>query len=394
MIEKITLHNFQAHKSTELELGQVTILRGPSDSGKSSVVRALNAFFNCNIKPEQAFKGEYPVEIAIYADGDVVTMTRNSKTTTYVLGDKEFSKTNKKCPDEVKEFLGIKEYQIDTDEKIFLQIQSQNDKHFLLSESPSTIAKIIGRLSNLNIVLCASREMYADSLSEKQNIKLLLEQQKDAERDLMSFRHLDDFKGLLDRANERAERLDKDAALLDEYKSLIATIEAIEPKLKKEEKLKKAIDATLDESLPGVLAAMERIKEFEELEEASNVLSKEIPETHIGDIPEHIGELIEKMSRCDEMNTTLKEFEAFKLRASKLKVVDVVPAYKKADEIIAALGTLEAYMSVITVCEEFNSSIKKFKAKLSELGAAEVEFKNTLANSLPEQCKTCSLLGL
>ena len=394
MIEKITLHNFQAHKSTELELGQVTILRGPSDSGKSSVVRALNAFFNCNIKPEQAFKGEYPVEIAIYADGDVVTMTRNSKTTTYVLGDKEFSKTNKKCPDEVKEFLGIKEYQIDTDEKIFLQIQSQHDKHFLLSESPSTIAKIIGRLSNLNIVLCASREMYADSLSEKQNIKLLLEQQKDAERDLMSFRHLDDFKGLLDRANERAEHLDKDAALLEEYKSLISTIEAIEPKLKKEEKLKKAIDAALDESLPGVLAAMERIEEFEELEEASKVLSKEAPETHIGEIPEEIAELIERMARCDEMNTTLKEFEAFKLRASKLKVVDVSPAYKQADEIIAALGTLDAYAAAIVVCEEFNAAIKKFKAKVAEFTAAEAEFKNTLANSLPEQCKTCSLLGL
>lgn len=100
------------------------------------------------------------------------------------------------------------------------------------------------------------------------------------------------------------------------------------------------------------------------------------------------------MARCDEMNTTLKEFDAFKLRASKLKVVDVSPAYKQADEIIAALGTLEAYAAAIVVCEEFNAAIKKFKAKVSDFTAAEAEFKNTLANSLPEQCKTCSLLGL
>lgn len=394
MIEKITLHNFQAHKDTELELGQVTILRGPSDSGKSSVVRALNAFFNCNIKPEQAFKGEYPVEIAIYAGGEVVTMKRNSKATTYVFGDKEFSKTNKKCPDEVKDFLGIKEYQIDTDERIFLHIQSQHDKHFLLSESPSTIAKIIGRLSNLNVVLCASREMYADSLTEKQNIKLLLEQQKDAERDLMSFRHLGDFKELLDKANERAERLDKDVALLEEYTSLMSTIESIEPKLKKEEKLKKAIDAALDDSLPGVLAAMGRLEEFDELDSASEVLSKEAPESHIGELPENIASLIDKMSKCDEMNSTIKEFEVFKARASKLKVVDVSPTYKLADELLAYIGTLETYVTAISMCEDFNDGIKKFKGTIAEFNSAEEEFKNTLATSLPEQCKTCTLLGL
>jgi MoaA/NifB/PqqE/SkfB family radical SAM enzyme len=67
---------------------------------------------------------------------------------------------------------------------------------------------------------------------------------------------------------------------------------------------------------------------------------------------------------------------------------------EKADEIIAALGTLEAYAAAIVVCEEFNAAIKKFKAKVSDFTAAEAEFKNTLASSLPEQCKTCSLLGL
>ena len=41
-VRRITLENFQSHKHTEMEFGpELNVIVGPSDSGKSAIIRAL-----------------------------------------------------------------------------------------------------------------------------------------------------------------------------------------------------------------------------------------------------------------------------------------------------------------------------------------------------------------
>jgi AAA15 family ATPase/GTPase len=41
-MKKLRIKNFQIHKDLEIEFGPITTIVGPSDIGKSAVLRALN----------------------------------------------------------------------------------------------------------------------------------------------------------------------------------------------------------------------------------------------------------------------------------------------------------------------------------------------------------------
>ena len=180
MISSIRFFNFQSLKNVELDLGRVTVIRGKSDVGKSAVVRGLNSLFNNTFKDDYAFRAlpkqepTYPSGVSITKDGIEIKGQRTAKSVEYFLGNTSFTKTNKKVPEEIYNFSGIKPYAIDTDLNVLFQIQSQFDSPFLLKEPATTIAKIIGKISNLNIVMAAMRKMFADKSAETQNNNILI----------------------------------------------------------------------------------------------------------------------------------------------------------------------------------------------------------------------------
>lgn len=54
-ISKLTIEKFRAIRKSEIEFGQETALVGQNSAGKSTILRALNAFFNFD-EEENAFK--------------------------------------------------------------------------------------------------------------------------------------------------------------------------------------------------------------------------------------------------------------------------------------------------------------------------------------------------
>ncbi len=57
MITKLCLENFRAIAKKDLELGKITVLTGPNNSGKSSVIYALLALKNLVLNPNQSLDG-------------------------------------------------------------------------------------------------------------------------------------------------------------------------------------------------------------------------------------------------------------------------------------------------------------------------------------------------
>lgn len=170
MLQLIKIRNFQSLKDVTLTLGNVTVIRGKSDVGKSALIRALGSFFSNSFNEEYAHNGNLPCGVAIQKDNRVAIGRRTTKGVEYRLDNTLYSKTAKKVPTDITSFLGIQEYSIDKDISFLFQIQSQFDSPFLLKESSTTVAKLIGRISNLNIVLMAMRQMYADQLEYKQEL--------------------------------------------------------------------------------------------------------------------------------------------------------------------------------------------------------------------------------
>lgn len=57
MITKLLLKNFRSIRETEVELGKVTVLTGPNNSGKSSIIYGLLALKNIVLNPNQSLDG-------------------------------------------------------------------------------------------------------------------------------------------------------------------------------------------------------------------------------------------------------------------------------------------------------------------------------------------------
>lgn len=195
IIKSLRIENFQSIAQLELELGVITSITGPSDSGKSSIVRALYALSANRTSDSFAHKGNLPIVVTAVCQGGTVSITRSASGVKYELvkpGErpKVFSKTEKQVPEEVQAVLGLRRYQLDKDIVLQPALQSQHGGHFLISAPDSVVSKTLGRITRFDLVFTALRRLNADHIT--------IGQQKSAEQQTLD-RELEDqrkFQGL------------------------------------------------------------------------------------------------------------------------------------------------------------------------------------------------------
>lgn len=171
----------------------VTVITGPSDSGKSNVVRAMrDALYGCRgtshirhgekqasvvlESPTMWFgweKGKKRERLsAASADGDVYDFDRAD------IGDA----------------LHVAPVELDRGFSACLNVQSQHDAPFLLTETPSRVAKIVGSLSGLHVLYAAQRTAQADLQTAQRAAKDIAERTRAASEEA-------------DQAREAAQRI-------------------------------------------------------------------------------------------------------------------------------------------------------------------------------------------
>ena len=161
MIKSLVLKNFQSHKKTELELDPgVNAIVGPSDSGKSSILRGLR-WLMTNRPTGEAFRSHWGGEtgVVLFLENEkVVSRFRGKSTNAYRIlerhpkdvfdsmemaqnmeGVSEFVSFGQDVPEPVLELLNMGD----------INTQSQHDRHFLLSESSAEVARILNEVANL-----------------------------------------------------------------------------------------------------------------------------------------------------------------------------------------------------------------------------------------------------
>lgn len=221
MLSRIKIKNFQSLQDVTLNLGQITIIEGKTDVGKSAVSRALNAFFSNSFSEDYAFKDTFPFGILIEKDGVSAVGRRTTKGVEYKFNDTLYNKTAKAVPAEIKDFLGIKEYAIDEDLSLIFQFQNQFDSPFLLSkEYSSSVSKIISKVSNLNIVMAVIRKLFGEQMSKKQEITLTTNTLKDIKLKKLLYSNIDYLQTLL-------EELTQKDALLSVKESQLSSLNAL-----------------------------------------------------------------------------------------------------------------------------------------------------------------------
>lgn len=163
-ITNVTIRGFQSHVDSGFKLAPgLTVITGPSDAGKTAVIRALrwlafnepqgDSFLHTLYNPDgsvntQAEQAEVIVEMD---NGAVITKTRRKGKTTYThsLYPEPWEKAE--VPPEIKEALGLTK-QSYGDFETCLNFAFQLDPPFLLSETGSVGAKVLGKLAGTEVV--------------------------------------------------------------------------------------------------------------------------------------------------------------------------------------------------------------------------------------------------
>lgn len=233
MIDSISIRNFQSLAQIDLDLQPLTVIVGPSSSGKSAFIRALRALVGNRRGTDFITHGERVASISAHlASSDplrtgTVTLTRSTQTApnsyTLIPDDEhhplhpkaEFTKLGGDVPQQISDFLGIPTDQIP------LAIASQFDKPYLLDAPATEVARTLGSLTNAHIILNGARESNRQKLAQSQTLRT-------RSADLQAIRdRIPEFQALKAQrtALDRAEALIRDAQKLQERITRLATLQ-------------------------------------------------------------------------------------------------------------------------------------------------------------------------
>jgi exonuclease SbcC len=143
VLKKLTLHNFQTHKSYVLEFDKkVTSIVGPSDLGKTALIRALYwVCFNDPSGDEMIRWGSGFSRVILELDNHIIKRQRG-KENFYTLDDKVFKAFGNDVPPQVTKVLNVGE----------VNFQQQLDPHFWFSSTPGQVSRDLNQIVNLGLL--------------------------------------------------------------------------------------------------------------------------------------------------------------------------------------------------------------------------------------------------
>lgn len=204
MIQRVEIRNFQSLRHVQLEPGKLTVIVGPSSVGKSAFTRALRTVTSNRRGAEFITHGERTASISLTTDRGTVTLTRGKGTTdnAYIVipaddptAQRTYTKLGGETPPEVSQFLGIPA-------RDPINYAGQFDKPYLLDETAGEVARILGGLTNVNVIFDAARESNRQKLASAATLRTRADDLEAVQARLPEFRSLKAQEQALTRAEQ------------------------------------------------------------------------------------------------------------------------------------------------------------------------------------------------
>jgi hypothetical protein len=366
MIKKIELTNFENHKYTVIDniSEYFTLICGESNSGKTSIVRALKLICYNDFNPKSVRVGSEACQVVVETDLGTVTVKRGKKDNIWTIKkngfpEEVFEKVGKVILPQVSEIIGMDVIKLG-DIDIPVNIMDQLEGHFMLSElngknaSGSVRAQVVDEISGLSGIEVLIKDVSLDKARNLKNIKRLELENEELNEDLIDAAKLKKDEEDLKRVKEitdshkvSTDKIDRIEVILDDY--LVV------------ESKKSRIKTSLIE-FDGVDIAKVKI------DSAMNSLES----------LKDVNYLIENIEKCS------KEKEVLRLQVKKIpKVNKAMSACRKAEEVLGKINEraslLEEYKSVKrnkVIISAKISKMSNYRKALSLLGKAEENLKS------------------
>jgi exonuclease SbcC len=234
MIQTIHLRNFQKHRKLDLDLAHgVNAIVGPSDSGKTSILRALYWLrFNRPLATEvlQSWNTDEPIKVwVVLDDGTKVGRIKSAKENLYFINDTEFKSFGANPPDEILDALGVGE----------INFHQQMDGLFLLSDTPGEVARKLNEYAELDDIDTVSKRIgqkvrHLEGVVS--NAEATIER---LETQVEAYSYLEDMRDRVEKVERLEESFRRKARVVSSIQTCLTKIEAAREHLenaKQEEK--------------------------------------------------------------------------------------------------------------------------------------------------------------
>jgi DNA repair ATPase RecN len=192
MLNVIRIKNYQALKNIELALSpRINVLEGPSDVGKSSVVRALTGLLYQQSGGWFVRDGAKKAEVTVVTPEHEVTWQKGKTTNSYTCDGTKIGKPGRKVPEEVVDALRIKPVDFGAGVERRLNVQQQGERGFLIEDEPADGARILGSMTGAAALASAVRQCSADVGNKAKEVAAAERQVADAVVRLKEFEDLD-----------------------------------------------------------------------------------------------------------------------------------------------------------------------------------------------------------
>lgn len=338
MLEKIVIKNFQSHRDTELILSDgVNVIVGDTDSGKSSVLRALTWAID-NKCDDSSFirRGENEVSVELTFD-DFTVERKRDKDNIYNLtvGKKtqKFKAFKQAIPSDIVDLLNMSD----------VNIQSQLEAPFLLSQSAGEVAKTLNRMVDLSIIHESISEIKKQVLFNNREIENISKQIEDNKILLEQF-------GFIPALEKKVEG----------YECLAKEQVALETKISDQAKLMSRFYTYRDkvDSFDEILAVEDKVNKATESISKYKKQAQQI---------KTIATLIDSI--CDNQ-TEYKRLE---------KLIELDPKVKEAVELVKTISKLSDEIAITDRHYKANNRLE------SSIEKMEIEY----IDAMPEECPLC-----
>ena len=363
MIKELELFNFQSHNHTKLDfMSGLNVITGPSDQGKSSLIRALRWVLYNEPNGTDFIKmgsNECQVKVTLKNDYQIIRK-RNKKENRYIIispeGEEEvLEKVGRGVPEEVKKLHGMPKISWDTDSKMTLNLDYQLDGAFLLNESSYTRAKVLGRLSRVHVVDSAIRDTVRDTSKLKRRRETL---EDDIER---IDEKLEDFSDL----EELAREIEKEKELLvklKESKKELTQLTKLQNKFKKIEQKEKKLKELLSE-----LSQIEQLKTIvKKLNQKEKRLKKLKESKKLYNKQQRQSKQLKEIINATNNLVKLKDKE-IRLENKLDKYQKMVQIDKELDNNQQKINNNQKLLTETAQIEEVKEIIRKIKVKKEKL---------------------------
>lgn len=206
-IEYLGLTNFQSHRETDLELAPgINAILGASDSGKTSLLRAIN-WLSFNRPSGEEFRSTWGGETVVSVrldSGETIIRMRNKENRYSIVQravePKDFAGFGQDVPQSISDLLRLD----------WVNVQGQFDSHFMLSESPADVARRLNEVAGLDLIDLGLSKINGRLRRERDSISSFEQQALKLEEELEQLQYIDEMDkevGALEQTASRAKQL-------------------------------------------------------------------------------------------------------------------------------------------------------------------------------------------